>query len=79
MCDIRDNVDLNWIARTLVALRTDVSDLKHDMRALREDLGALTMRVIRMDNELHALGDDARTLFELHGGPRGRVEALERK
>jgi hypothetical protein len=79
MSDIPDNVDLNWIARTLLALRTDVSDLKHDMRVVREDLGALTMRVIRMDNELHALRDDVRTLFELHGDLRGRVEVLERK
>jgi hypothetical protein len=79
MSDIPDNADLNWIARTLGALRTDVSDLKHDMRALREDLGALTMRAIRMDNELHALRDDVRALFELHGGLHGRVEALERK
>jgi len=49
------------------------------MRVVREDLGALTMRVIRMDNELHALRDDVRTLFESHGDLRGRVEALERK
>jgi len=37
MADIPDNVDLNWIARTLVALRDDVRDLKSDLRHIAGD------------------------------------------
>src|SRR5271166_6528139 len=37
MADIPDNVDLNWSARTLVALRDDVRDLKSDLRHIAGD------------------------------------------
>ena len=84
MTDIPDNVDLRWIARTLVSLRDemaslrdDVRDLKQEVRRIREDLDVLTMRVIRVDANQTALRDDMRRLFEIHRELRGRVEGIE--
>ena len=62
MTDIPDNVDLNWIARTLLALRDDVRDLKGDLRHVREDVDVVAMRVIRIDASVTALRDDIRDL-----------------
>ena len=84
MTDIPDNVDLAWIARTLVGqrdglagLRADMRDVKNDLRSHREDLGVLIMRVIRIDDQLHALRDDLRTLFDVQADLRRRVDDLE--
>lgn len=48
MADIPDNVDLNWIARRLLAPQ-------HDTRALRTDMDMLTRMVVRMDHTLDAV------------------------
>jgi len=86
MNDVPDNVDLQWIARTLVAIRdeqgamrAELRALKQDVRSIREDLDVLTMRVIRIDGQLQALRDDVQRLFEMHGDLRRRVEAIEQK
>jgi hypothetical protein len=74
MIDIPDNVDLNWIARSLVGLRDDVRDLKSDLRHIREDLDVVAMRAIRIDASVTALRDDVR---QMHRDLRARVEAIE--
>ena len=84
MSDIPDNVDLTRIARTLVGqrdglagLRADVRDMKADLRSIREDVGVLIMRFIRMDEQMHALPDDLRNVFEAQADLRRRVEDIE--
>ncbi len=81
MTDIPENVDLNWIARHLVAFRDDlkseVRDLKSDLRHVREDVDVIAMRVIRIDASVTALRDDMRQLHEMFRDLRGRVEAIE--
>ena len=78
MTEVPDNVDLNWIARTLIGLRDDVRDIKTDLRHVRDDLDVVTMRVIRIDNAVSGLRDQIRALDDLHRELRGRVETLER-
>jgi hypothetical protein len=56
MADIPDNVDLNWIARRLLALQDDT-------RALRTDMDMLTRMVVRMDHTLDAVREDIRSLL----------------
>jgi hypothetical protein len=56
MADIPDNVDLNWIARRLLALQDDT-------RALRADMDMLTRMVVRMDHTLDAVREDIRSLW----------------
>ena len=58
MADIPDNVDLNWIARRLLALQDDT-------RALRSDMDMLTRMVVRMDHTLDAVREDIRSLWSI--------------
>ena len=62
MADIPDNVDLNWIARRLVALQDDT-------RALRTDMDMLTRMVVRMDHTLDAVREDIHSLWSSQGDP----------
>jgi hypothetical protein len=70
MADIPDNVDLNWIARRLVALQDDT-------RALRTDMDMLTRMVVRMDHTLDAVREDIRSLWSSQGDLRRRIETIE--
>ena len=73
MTDIPDNVDLRWIARSLVASREEMLGLKKsDLHHIREGL-----RVIRIDTSLTALRDDLRQLHEMYRDSVGRVAAIE--
>jgi hypothetical protein len=70
MADIPDNVDLNWIARRLMALQEDT-------RALRTDMDMLTRMVVRMDHTLDAVREDIRSLWGSQGDLRRRIETME--
>ena len=70
MIDIPDNVDLNWIARRLVAVGAAVD-------GLRTDVDMLTRIVLRVDATVDALRADVKTLWLSQGDLRRRVEALE--
>ena len=67
MADMPDNVDLNWIARRLLALQDDT-------RALRADMDMLTRMVVRMDHTLDAVPEDIRSLWSSQGDLRPRIE-----
>jgi hypothetical protein len=70
MADIPDNVDLNWIARRLLALQDDT-------RALRTDMDMLTRMVVRMDHTLDAVREDIRSPWSSQGDLRRRIETIE--
>jgi hypothetical protein len=70
MADIPDNVDLNWIARRLLALQDDT-------RALRTDMDMLTPMVVRLDHTLGAMREDIRSLWGAQADLRRRVETME--
>ncbi len=70
MADIPDNVDLNWIARRLLALQDDT-------RVLRTDMDMLTRMVVRMDHTLDAVREDIRSLWSSQGDLRRRNETIE--
>jgi hypothetical protein len=70
MTEIPDNVDLNWIARRLVAVNDAVN-------GLRTDVDMLTRIVLRVDNTMDALREDVKSLWLTHSDLRRRVEALE--
>jgi hypothetical protein len=71
MTDIPDNVDLNWIARRLVAVGAAVD-------GLRTDVDMLTRIVLRVDNTVDALRQDIKTLWLGQGDLRRRIEELEK-
>ena len=71
MTDIPDNIDLNWIARTLVGMRRDLQSLRTDV-----DIMAAILR--RVDDNQNAFREEARLLFEMHRDLRSRVDAVER-
>jgi hypothetical protein len=70
MADIPDNVDLNWIARRLLALQDDTG-------ALRTDMDMLIRMVVRMDHTLDAVREDIRSLWSSQGDLRRRIETVE--
>jgi len=51
MSDIPDNVDLQWVARHILALRDDVKALRGDVSALRDDVDKLIVIVRRVRDE----------------------------
>ena len=70
MADVPDNVDLNWIARRLLALQDEA-------RALRIDMDMLIRMVVRMDHTLDAMREDIRSLWSSQGELRRRIETIE--
>jgi hypothetical protein len=74
--DVPENVDLNWVARHLVALRREV---RRDTQSLRDEIAVLSAIVRRVDNNQTAYRDELRALFDLHRDLRVRLETLERE
>jgi hypothetical protein len=68
--EVPDNVDLNWIARTLVAMRRDT-------QSLRDDVSVLAAILRRVDNNQAAFREELRALYELHRDLRARIETIE--
>ena len=70
MTEVPDNVDLNWIARTLVAMRRDT-------QSLRADVSVVAAILRRVDNNQAAFREELRALYELHRDLRARIETIE--
>jgi hypothetical protein len=70
--DIPDNVDLGWVARTLLAPRRDV-------QALRDDFGVALAILHRVDNNQAAYREEMRALFDPNRDWRARIDAIENK
>jgi hypothetical protein len=68
--EVPDNVDLNWIARTLVAMRRDT-------QSLRDDVSVLAAILRRVDNNQAAFREELRALYELNRDLRARIETIE--
>jgi hypothetical protein len=68
--EVPDNVDLNWIARTLVAMRRDT-------QSLRDDVSVLAAILRRVDNNQAAFREELRDLYEPHRDLRARIETIE--
>ena len=52
-------VTLEWLGRTLLAIRDDVRSLHRDMGALRRDLDMATRIILRLDHTVDALREEA--------------------
>ncbi len=70
MTEVPDNVDLNWIAGTLVAMRRDT-------QSLREDVSVLAAILWRVDNNQAAFREELRVVYEPHRDLRARIETIE--
>ena len=70
MTEVPDNVDLNWIARALVAMR-------RDLQSLRDDVSVIAAILRRVDNNQAAFREELRALYDLHRDLRARIEAVE--
>jgi hypothetical protein len=66
------NVDLNWIARHILALRGE-------LRSLHDDHAVTAAIVRRIDSNQVSYRDELAALYQLHAELRRRVEALEGK
>ena len=70
MSEPPDNVDLNWIAGNLLALRSDV-------RALKDDMDVLSAVLRRVDHNQTSFREELRALFDQDRSLRERVAGLE--
>lgn len=70
MSEPPDNVDLNWIARNLLAMRSDI-------RALTDDMDVLSAMMRGVDHNQSSFREELRALFDPHRVPRERVAGLE--
>ena len=51
-------VTLEWLGRTLLAIRDDMRSLHRDMGALRRDLDMATRIILRLDHTVDALREE---------------------
>jgi hypothetical protein len=65
MTDLPENVDLQWIGRTLLAMRDDMTVMAAVLR--------------RLDNAQTDFRDEMRALFDMHRQLRSRVDAVEER
>ena len=72
MAEIPDNVDLQWIARTLAAMQDD-------MRSVKDQLFVQSGILMRLEHRDRTADGDAATLSMEIQRLRRRVEALEEK
>lgn len=77
MIDIPENVDWQWIARNLAAVREEIGALRSEIAGVRRDMDMTIRLVTRVDNTLTALREDVRDLWLSQGDLRRRIEALE--
>jgi hypothetical protein len=61
MTDLPENVDLQWVGRTLLSMRDDMAVMAAILR--------------RLDNAQTDFRDEMRALFDIHRHLRGRVDA----
>ena len=78
--EIPGNVDLAWIARTLMALREDTAAVKRRIAAIEESLAGLRDHVdvvvtsnLRLERGQTAMREDVNRLFELNRDLRERI------
>ncbi len=70
MPDLPETVDLQWLARTLLSLQSDV-------RSLRDDMPVIAAVLNRLDSNQSALISEFRAVRSQHDRLRNRVEVLE--
>jgi predicted nucleic acid-binding Zn-ribbon protein len=77
MTDAPENVDLQWIGRTLITIQRDMRDIRADLQVTREDqrsmraqVDVVVMTLLRVERNMTALGDEMREL-------RNRINRLE--
>jgi len=77
MTELPENIDLQWIGRALLAVQNRlatfeqlVTDVRDDMRAMREQVDVVVMTSLRLERGMASLRDDVRQL-------RQRVDRLE--
>ena len=75
MSDLPDNVDLQWLGRTLIDFRQET---RRDVRALRDDIGVMAAILRRVENSQVADREEWRGLFDAIRHLRDRVEAVEK-
>jgi hypothetical protein len=73
---VPDSVTLQWIGRHLVATR---SEMRRNIRALRDDVGVMAAILRRVENTQTADREEWRGLFDAIRNVRHRVEAIEKE
>lgn len=68
--DMPDNVDLNWVARTLLAIQREV-------RSLRDDVTVVSAILNRIDNNQTSFVEELRAMRIQQERVRKRIESLE--
>lgn len=76
MSDLPDNVDLQWLGRTLIDFRQET---RRDIRALRDDIGVMAAILRRVENNQTSDREEWRGLFDAIRHVRDRVEAVEKE
>lgn len=77
MTDLPENVTLDWVGRTLIAMRDslsevkrDIQEMRDDMQGMREQLDVAVMTSLRLERSQASIRQDIREL-------RQRLERLE--
>lgn len=68
--DMPDNVDLNWVARTLLAIQREV-------RSLRDDVTVVSAILNRIDSNQTSFVEELRAMRTQQERVRKRIESLE--
>lgn len=68
--DMPDNVDLNWVARTLLAIQREI-------RSLRDDVTVVSAILNRIDSNQTSFVEELRAMRIQQERVRKRIESLE--
>jgi hypothetical protein len=77
MTDLPANVDLQWIGKTLLAIQTELSSIRGEQAAIRDEMLVLGARMDRVEAGIGVILAETRAWTKAHKRLSERVDALE--
>ncbi len=66
MSDLPDNVDLQWLGRTMISMRADIAGVREELAGVREDMMVMAAVLNRVDATVSRLVPELRAMRSQH-------------
>ena len=77
MTDLPANVDLQWIGKTLLAIQSELTSVRDEQAAIKDEMLVLGARMERCEAGINVILAEIRAWTNAHRRLSERVEALE--